>query len=229
MGTYSVSMKATHPKDVRTCGASLSQCLARHYDLTCRQFGPSPASVLWQSRGTQAARFKALMAVAGDDRFQRRLSLNDVGCGYGALWFWLGWTWRWWQRGTYTGYDISPVMLEMALSRITSPRARFMCSPYPLEPADYTVASGLFGLKLGATDQEWDAWVETLILHMAHASRRGLACNFLNKRTRVSPQPTLWYTDPETEYDRMRRLLPGAYIWFAEPYLPGDFTLLVRF
>ena len=83
--------------------------------------------------------------------------------------------------GFYTGYDISPVMLEAAMSRISSPRVRFVCAPYPTEQADYTLASGLFGLKLGVSDQEWETWVEDLIVRMAQASRRGLACNFLDK------------------------------------------------
>ena len=210
-------------------GLSLPQRLARHYDMACRQLGSNPASVLWQSRVSQEARFKALLTVIEGDRSKRYLSLNDVGCGYGALWFWLGWSWRWWQRGFYTGYDISPVMLEAAMSRISSPRVRFVCAPYPTEQADYTLASGLFGLKLGVSDQEWETWVEDLIVRMAQASRRGLACNFLDKRMRPVSRPTLWYTDPDTEYNRMHRLLPGACVRHAKPYLPGDFTLLVRF
>lgn len=201
--------------------------IAGSYDFTLRQSGPVPEAALWRGRRHQAARFRALLGVMGPDRRRRGISLNDVGCGYGALWFWLGWSWRV-LGGTYTGYDISPEMLEAACRRIRHPRARFVRSAVPSVPADYTVASGVFGLRLDVDSRDWEQWVETLCLAMAEVSRRGLSFNILDGRRSASCSG-LWYSDPVSEEARARRLFPGTDIRIVQGYTPGDFTVAVRF
>ena len=201
--------------------------IAGSYDFTLRQSGPVPEAVLWRGRRHQAARFRALLSVMGSDRWRRGISLNDVGCGYGALWLWLGWRWRV-LGGSYTGYDISSEMLDAACRRISHPRARFVRSAVPSFMADYTVASGVFGLRLDMDSQDWEAWVEVLCLAMARVSRRGLSFNILDGRRSASCQ-TLWYSDPDTEKSRAVRLFPGANVRIVQGYTSGDFTVLVRF
>ena len=87
----------------------LSQ-VAGYYSATLAEHGASPRGVDWNGEESQVLRFRQLARViAADGAF----TLNDVGCGYGALYDFLekrkgqwGLVWR---RLTYEKDQITPV------------------------------------------------------------------------------------------------------------------------
>src|SRR4051812_7734947 len=90
---------------------SISKALGRHYSRQFSRYGPSPEGVDW---GTDEARvflrYDQMLKVA-DDRTLVKLSLLDVGCGFGGL-----------QRYAisknidldYTGIDVVKDMIDWA-------------------------------------------------------------------------------------------------------------------
>ena len=88
-------------------------------------------------------------------------TLNDLGCGYGALLDYL--------RGkhsafSYLGIDVSHEMIRSAEQRHASvPEARFITSAEPDRLADYGVASGIFNVRLGRTDDEWFDYLQGIL------------------------------------------------------------------
>jgi len=125
---------------------------AAYYEYKLAQFGATPAGVDWNSEASQQLRFDQLFRCVSPTWPSSIRSVNDYGCGYGALTDHLE---RLGFSGEYRGYDASPKMIEAA-ARDHSGRGRhFTSDRRALEVADLTVASGIFNVKLQATDEAW--------------------------------------------------------------------------
>jgi SAM-dependent methyltransferase len=201
--------------------------LAGTYTETIRRAGIRPEAVLWQNRNSQAMRFRKLLLVLGKDALRPGLTINDLGCGYGALFdhirrkpFLKG--------GRYVGYDLSPEMVEAARDQHRAdPRATFVCAAEATEEADYSFASGTFGLMLEESYPAWEAYVRDCLRRLAAKSRRGMAFNLLDRRG-PDFRDTLYYGDP-AEYLAFCREELGARATVLDTYTPYDFTILCRF
>lgn len=201
--------------------------LADTYDTTVRHIGPKPNSVLWHNRFNQVSRFKKLLLVLGPDARCRGLEINDLGCGYGALFHHVRRR-RFLSGGRYTGYDLSAEMVGTArhLFRKDS-RASFIQAAEATREADYSFASGTFGLCLDADAEQWGAYVRECLRRLAARSRRGMAFNMLDVRG-PDNRTTLYYADP-AEYLAFVREDLGARATVIDTYTPYDFTILCRF
>ena len=115
-----------------------------------------------ESTGThpvsETVRFEQLATLFADDR--AHFSVNDLGCGYGALATFLQ------ERGyaaSYAGYDLSLAMLEHARRHFADRRHVRFCEGMSLVRADYSVASGIFNVKLDFGESEWATYVAETI------------------------------------------------------------------
>ncbi|MGC2854942.1 class I SAM-dependent methyltransferase [Novispirillum sp. DQ9] len=201
--------------------------IAATYDETLRRAGPTPNSVLWHDRPSQVVRFRKLLKVLGPDARTRGLVINDLGCGYGALFAYLRRK-RVLRGGRYFGYDLSPDMVAAAarLHR-RDPRATFVHASEATEEADFSFASGTYGLMLDANRPAWEAWVRDSLRRLAAKSRRGLAFNMLDARG-PDDRHSLYYADPAATLAFCREEL-GARARIIDTYTPYDFTILCRF
>lgn len=107
-----------------------------YYEGKLDQSGTTPRGVDWNSVEGQEIRFAQLRkAITHRGPF----SINDYGCGYGALADFLQ------RRGDfyqYHGFDISSKMVREAQKRhVNSPNCQFTACDSDLQVADYTVAS----------------------------------------------------------------------------------------
>ena len=104
----------------------------------------------------------------------------------------------------------------------------FVTTVEGLEPADHTVASGVFNLRLDVDDDSWRDYVLETLATIAGLSRRGFAFNMLTSWSDPPKmRPELFYGDPgaffahcKTRHSRNVALLHdyGLYEW----------TMLVR-
>lgn len=200
--------------------------LAASYDFTFRLYGATPKGVLWVNADTQTRRFAALLDLLDPADAGRPVSINDLGCGYGAF--------RAFLRSArpdlddrYTGYDLTHRVLDRARADAAEdPHARFLLADRPAEPADYGFASGIFGFMDEIAIDVWEPYVAETLEQLAAASIRGFAFNMLNKRVFAQKQG-LYYADPE----RWRRFCAerfGAETWVRTDYLDNDFTVYAR-
>ena len=197
--------------------------VARTYAASLAEHGLSSRAVGWKDERSQLLRFEKLFQVvesAGD-----AVTVNDLGCGYGAMFDFLAD--RLGERlEHYVGYEISSEMLETARARVRDPRASFVASPRPTQPADYSFACGPFNVKLEASDEEWREEIEDALRALAAASRRGLAFNLLT--THVDWREShLFYADPGLFVDFARREL-GRAVTLLHDYPLHEWTILVR-
>jgi hypothetical protein len=204
-------------------GKFLSE-VGRYYSGRLAEFGPVARGVDWNSEASQELRFDQLMLVCRDPSFP--FSLNDLGCGFGSLYDYLR------ARGRsvdYRGFDICDAMVRAATELHTgSGNARFELGAKPDSVADYTIASGVFNIRLGATDEEWHEHVCRTLSHMAASSRCGFAFNCLTKYSdQDRMRPDLYYADPCRLFDYCKRTF-SRQVALMHDYGLFEFTVIVR-
>ena len=197
------------------------RAVAAYYTGTLRRFGATPHGVDWSSSDAQQIRFTQILSVCAGDRSFR---LNDVGCGYGALLDRLDASCT-----SYTGYDIAPAMVEAA-KRLHPDRtdARFTGRLEDVPRADYSVASGIFGVKGEVDAQTWLAYIHRTLDHLRDRSERGFAFNALTAYSDPERmRPDLYYADPHALFEHCRRRY-SRHVALLHDYGLWEFTLRVR-
>jgi SAM-dependent methyltransferase len=194
----------------------------RYYTGRFSAHGATARGVDWNGPESQELRFAQLARVVDRDG---AFSLNDYGCGYGALCRWLA------EHGyegvDYRGFDLSAPMLEHARGEL-GPDVTLVDREDALAPADYTVASGIFNVKLDAGDAEWIEYSFDTIRRMAALSTRGLAFNMLTSYSDADRmEERLHYGDPRVYFDFCKREL-SRQVALLHDYGLYEFTIVVR-
>lgn len=197
--------------------------VAGYYTGKLAVHGETPRGVDWNGEEGQFLRFAQLERVLPEGG---AFSLNDLGCGYGALLDFLG------SRHpglSYAGIDVSAAMVEAARKRHAGrPGVRFVASARPDAPADYGVASGIFNVRLGRGDEEWGQHVEATLDVLHATSTRGFAFNCLTAYSDPPRmRPDLYYADPCRLFDLCKRRY-ARDVALLHDYGLYEFTILVR-
>lgn len=148
------------------------------------------------------------------------LSVNDFGCGYGALYEHLTRNGR--AVAEYYGYDICEEMLAAARQRIDVANASFISAPLVTRTADFSFLSGPLNLKT-ADDEAWKHYARSVILNLARRSRLGFAFNMMTTKVTYRTE-SLYYADPEEWLAWCRREIP-AEITLIEDYPLYEWTI----
>jgi SAM-dependent methyltransferase len=193
----------------------------RYYSGKLELHGPTPAGVDWNSAGSQALRFDQLLKLCDP---ATPFSLNDYGCGYGALLTELrrrGWPVE------YRGFDLSPLMVEEA-RRQHGGNGLFTAREEELAPADYTLASGIFNVRLEASDEDWRRYLEDTLVRLHALSGRGFGFNVLSIHSDPERRrKDLYYADPCDLFEHCRRVY-SPRVALLHDYPLYEFTLVVR-
>lgn len=195
-----------------------------YYTGRVREFGTTPRGVDWNGEESQNVRFDELLAVVRAP--DRPFSIIDWGCGYGALVDVLR---DRFPSFTYVGYDVSETMVQEA-RRIHGDveGVRFTADEAEVGTADYTVASGIFNVRLDVDEERWRAYVLATIDRLAAASEKGFAFNALTGHADADRmRPDLHYADPATLLDHCLRA-HSRDVRLVHDYGLYEFTLLVR-
>lgn len=198
--------------------------VARIFDNGARMKGARPEGCGWSSLEAVHARFEVLAGLFDLAPRGTAITVNDLGCGYGALFTWLD------RRlspplAGYRGYDIADGMIALARQAIDDPRATFVHAASPDRPADFGLASGTFNLMGDTPRPAWEAMIQDSLAGLARASRRGIGFNLL-RADGPRLQGRLYTTDPEPWLRFAARL--GGRARLIQGYLPEDFTILVK-
>jgi SAM-dependent methyltransferase len=202
---------------------SILSSVREYYGEKIRTHGPTARGVDWNSQQSQELRFAQLLKLVDKTG---PFTLNDFGCGYGALIDYL-------QQGNYQfrygGFDISPEMISKAEElHPRSSQIEFVSQKGQLEQADYTVASGVFNVKLNTAGEEWKQYILTALDTMNSLSRAGFAFNALTKYSDAEfMRPDLYYADPLFLFDHCKCRY-SKFVAVLHDYPLYEFTILVR-
>ncbi len=197
--------------------------LAAYFAEKLAEHGPVPQGVDWNGAESQKARFEQL---AGVIQRPGGFTINDLGCGYGALFAYLRLRYR---DFMYNGYDVSEPMIRAAKGRYAGiPNAYFDVATEPAVQADYGIASGIFNVKFGYSDAEWSRYVTDTLDVMDRTSRCGFAFNCLTSYSDPEKMRSdLYYADPCVLFDLCKRRY-SRKVAVLHDYELYDFTIIVR-
>jgi SAM-dependent methyltransferase len=194
-----------------------------YYSEKLQRHGTSARGVDWPSVASQYLRFVQLLKICD---FGQPFSLNDFGCGYGALLEYF--KYRHPDASVdYHGVDVSRSMIEAA-QRLwqDATRANFSIGSACRHVADYSLASGVFNVKLHWPTDAWEDYIESILRDLRANSRRGFSVNFMLPLDQPSDEQSLYRTRPDRWIDFLKELDCSP-----EPlsdYGLREFTLLVR-
>jgi SAM-dependent methyltransferase len=195
--------------------------VVEYYETKLASFGTTARGVDWTDESSQRKRFEQLVRVLRLDQ-QESFTILDFGCGYGAL---LPFLVEHGFRFTYVGYDRSPRMIAAARRQHRLTEARFTSEWAAMPAADFVVASGVFNVRLGVPDAEWEANVLRTLRIIDGKATAGWAVNFLTGYTdQVAKRDHLYYADPAKIFDWSWRSA-SRWVSLLHDYDLQDFTI----
>lgn len=204
--------------------SSLLGEVASYYAEKLAQHGDTPRGVDWNGEESQIVRFAQLCKII--DPQTPNFSVNDLGCGYGAL---LDYLRSRRANFTYLGVDVSQEMIETAERRYpTADQARFIVAAEPDELSDYGLASGIFNVRLRRSDEEWFDYLEATLDVLDRTSSLGFAFNCLTSYSDGDKKRDhLYYADPCRLFDLCKRRY-SRQVALLHDYDLYEFTILVK-
>lgn len=198
--------------------------ISDYYSDKVLRFGATAQGVDWNSEESQHTRFDQLCKIVRINR--EAFSINDLGCGYGALFAYL--------RDriscfSYHGIDISPEMIRLAEHSFKAfHHASFNVSSRPGHIADYGVASGIFNVRLSKSEAEWSNYMQLTLDLLHETSRDGFSFNCLTAYSNAERmRDYLYYADPCKLFDLCKRRY-ARDVALLHDYGLYEFTILVR-
>ena len=197
--------------------------VSQYYSSKISQHGMTPRGVDWNGEESQILRFEQLCKIVNSSN---HFSINDLGCGYGALYDYLSQKYK---TISYIGLDVSENMISAARRRFQDKsQVRFVHADEPDQVADYSVASGIFNVRLNRSDDEWQSYLEATLNVIDENSRIGFAFNCLTTYSDAEKkQEYLYYADPCALFDLCKRRY-SANVALLHDYGLYEFTILVR-
>jgi cyclopropane fatty-acyl-phospholipid synthase-like methyltransferase len=197
--------------------------VAEYYTTKLAEHGETPRGVDWNGEEGQTLRFEQLCKIVDT---ANHFSINDLGCGYGALYDFLV---NKYDEPSYLGVDVSEEMIKAAEQRYKDqPQARFVLSSDPNQVADFGVASGIFNVRMGRSDDEWRTYLEATLDVLDRTSRVGFAFNCLTSYSdKDKMRDYLYYADPCVLFDLCKRRY-SRNVALLHDYDLYEFTILVR-
>jgi SAM-dependent methyltransferase len=163
--------------------------VAKLYEDSLSQHGLSSKGVGWPDDASHRQRFIKLATVI--DVSRGPVTINDLGCGYGAFWNYLS------ETGVpvrhFRGYDISERMVAHARELV--PSGEFLVGDKLTMRAEYSFACGIFNVRLDRSEEDWRSHIENTLDNLNDCSSHGFAFNLLSTYVDFR-QPHLFYGDP---------------------------------
>lgn len=197
--------------------------IADYYTSKLAQHGETPRGVDWNGEESQLLRFEQLSKIINASG---TFSINDVGCGYGVFYEFLS---ARHELYTYFGIDVSEDMIGAAKHRYQDKSdASFFVSSEPSQVADYSIASGIFNVRLGRSESEWRLYLEATLDGLDKFSRRGFAFNCLTSYSDADKmRDDLYYPDPCEIFVYCKKRY-SKNVALLHDYDLYEFTILVR-
>lgn len=196
---------------------------AQYYTQKIETYGPTARGTDWNSVETQVLRFEQLLKVVDKTG---SFSINDYGCGYGALIDYLSDLSCVFQ---YRGFDIAEAMIIKAKTLHQHlDHCEFFTEESSLTVADYTIASGIFNVRQQTDLKVWRAYVLHTLEKISALSKKGFAFNILTSysdKDRMSAH--LYYADPCFFFDYCKTRF-SRNVALLHDYGLYEFTMVVR-
>ena len=195
------------------------------FNWSMQRYGPNHRAVAWRDAKRQIRRFQIFTGLLHYDTSRNNISINDLGCGYGAMFKSLK-DLPQFSDGTYFGYDISDEMLSAARKEVLDPRCIFIKSHIATERADYSFVSGTYNMRMNSSNEQWLTYVKMNLEQLWTKTRIGLGFNMLNIQSPLRDK-TLFYADPFDFINFCKNHL-SEKVSLSKILNPNEFVIFVR-
>lgn len=202
---------------------TIKNAVAEYYTGKLKIFGATPRGVDWNSEQSQKIRFDQLCKILPADLSS--VSLLDFGCGYGALYEFLR------KEGaglSYSGYDVSEEMIRSCKTMYPTAEAIFFTDDKLLSTHDFTIASGIFNVKMEFSNENWKTYILETLETINRVSTKGFSFNMLTSYSdKEFMKDNLYYADPSFFFDHCKRNF-SRQVALLHDYQLYEFSILVR-
>lgn len=153
--------------------------LRNFYKKKFKKFGPTAKGVGWGNKKKSNKRYQTLIKVLQITNFKKKISILDVGCGYGELTKYLPKNINY----NYTGIDIVKSMIDYANEKNTNKNKRFCLGDITKihNKYDFVICNGIFTLKNNLTDLKMKNYVLKCINSFYRCSNVAFAFNIMSE------------------------------------------------
>ena len=127
--------------------------IAEIYNERFLEFGPLPEASMWYSKKRQFARFDIILNQIKLLSHKNKISVSDIGCGYGAFLEFVSER-KYSRELYYYGYDVSDEVVKFCQKKY-SKRASFYTGSIPVFDSDFIIMSGTFNFF---PSHDYNAW-----------------------------------------------------------------------
>ncbi len=185
------------------------------------EHGTTSKGVDWNGRDSQFLRFQQLSKVFST---KKDFSVLDYGCGFGAFIDFLNE--NDFENIEYFGFDISSEMLKQA--RFNYSNKTFINNLETLNEVDYTIASGVFNVKLDTRVEDWNAYIEKTLITINNVSKHGFSFNILTSFSDEEyKKDYLFYADPTFYFNYCKNNF-SRNVALLHDYELYEFTIIVK-
>ncbi len=202
----------------------IEEGVKKYYSEKIGNFGATSKGVDWNSTETQYLRFEQLSRIITKNS---NFSICDFGCGYGEL---LNYINKYiGKEFSYNGFDISPEMIAEANRIFPASSTQKFSTQIPTEKVNYTIASGIFNIRLQlASDEEWLQYLLKTLEQINSLSTDGFSFNALTSYSdKEFMKDYLYYADPNFLFDYCKKNF-SKNVALLHDYNLFEFTILVR-
>jgi len=164
-----------------------------YYTEKIKTHGATPQGVDWNGEDSQFMRFAQLTKNLGTEK--NKVSVLDYGCGFGSMVKFLE------SENLsfdYTGYDISPSMLEEAARAFPDKKYNWINKIESGSKFDYVFLSGIFNVKLETSENEWIEYVKESLALIEKITVKEFSFNLLTSYSdKEYMKDYLYYANPE--------------------------------
>jgi SAM-dependent methyltransferase len=156
----------------------LEREIASTFNRRFTKFGPQPEASLWFSEARQSARFSVIAAIIRERIQNRKVSICDIGCGYGGFL-------KFFRTEhndidlEYTGYDLANNLIEFCDKKMSSKNVRFKQGSRPVELMDFTIMSGTYNYAPQTTVTDWRSYFRGELEHIFEKTKKCLILNLM--------------------------------------------------
>ncbi len=197
----------------------------KFYQDNLQQFGSTAKGVGWKNDEAQRVRFSQLFKLVTS---KKTFSINDLGCGVADF---VDFLTAEKANFIYRGYDMMPEMIQRAKAKFVGNELvllQIISNITEISQADYTIASGIFNIRLATSDEVWLRHILDTITIMNSRSSLGFAFNILSIYSDPEfRKAELYYADPLYLFDFCKRTFTRN-VALLHDYGQYDFTIIVR-
>lgn len=185
--------------------------------------GLTPQGVDWNSEESQFLRFEVLSTVIEN---QASFSILDYGCGFGSM---LDFYKTKYNKFEFLGFDISEEMINSAkISHPNDANAKWFTNLEAVPNADFTIASGIFNVRLKNSDKDWLDYILETLTTINQKTDKGFSFNMLTKYSDAEyMKDYLYYADPLFIFDYCKKNF-SKYVTLKHDYPLYEFTIIVK-